>query len=158
MIFGGKIMITFEEVEEIDYTQSGNEITPSNPYPTTWEIDRSPILFTIRNKINDLLRLPENWNSYGATKIRADVASFCISLMASLVKSDTPLPNVVPLNKGGIQLEWHQNQADLEIAIFEPYKSEFWFFDHRNRDERSDEIAEDFNKIEQFISRISTSK
>lgn len=149
-----------DEDEDMDYTQSGKEITPVNPQRKGLGASyRTDIpLKKIEEKVYELLRLPENWNSYGATKIRQDVGFFSIYLMASLTRSDMPVPNVVPMNNGGIQLEWHQNQADLEIAIEEPYKVEYWFYDHRNNSEFSGEIAGDFNKLEPYIARLSTLK
>ena len=43
----------------------------------------------------------------------------------------TPVPQVVPSPVGGVQLEWHEKDIDLELHITAPYECEVWFQDHR---------------------------
>ncbi|MBI2960196.1 MAG: hypothetical protein HYY28_07785 [Betaproteobacteria bacterium] len=86
----------------------------------------------IVSSIDRLLRLPENWNSYGAPRIRHDTAMFAIVVLENIMIPGTPLPSVVPTTQGGIQFEWHENDIDFEIDVIEPYHCEFTFHDERN--------------------------
>ena len=56
-------------------------------------------------RIGELARLEENWDSYGG-KPPTDKA----------MKVATGL-NAVPTSEGGIQLEWHVNGWDIELAF-----------------------------------------
>ena len=33
------------------------------------------------------------------------------------MRPNTPAPSIVPTVRGGLQLEWHQTQIDLEVEI-----------------------------------------
>jgi hypothetical protein len=64
--------------------------------------------------LDDIANLPENWDSYGAKPIGADVIA--------KVKATFPvLPpgwwDCVPCSSGGIQLEQHADGWDIEISI-----------------------------------------
>src|SRR6266851_8436106 len=70
--------------------------------------------------LQELLKLPANWDSYGARMIRAEVVAEAADLLRKIVQPDTPQPAVVPTVQGGVQLEWHTGGIDLEIEIEQP--------------------------------------
>lgn len=146
--------------DELDYTQTGKEIIRRSPPKKVVEsIFRPEIpIEGIVEKVSKLLRLPENWDSYGSCTIKPEVGAFSIFLAASLLRPNMSAPSIVPIHNGGIQLEWHQNQADLEIAINEPYKGEVYFFDQRSGREICEPISGDFYFLEPYISRLSSVK
>ena len=61
--------------------------------------------------------LPDNWDSYGARKVNRDLISQSLAILESIMEATSPAPSVVPLAGGGLQLEWHRKQQDLEIAF-----------------------------------------
>ena len=79
--------------------------------------------------LEELLKLPANWNSYGAAPIRPDAVEAARDVLGKIVRSDTPPPAVVPTVRGGIQLEWHTQGIDLEIEIPEPGQFHVWYED-----------------------------
>jgi hypothetical protein len=87
---------------------------------------------TVVRSITDLLRLPENWNSYGSQSVRYDTAMFAIVILENIMASGTPIPSVVPTALGGIQFEWHENDIDFEIDVIEPYHCEYAYHDEQN--------------------------
>lgn len=65
--------------------------------------------------IDDLRKLEPNWDSYGAVVIEQkciDAAKLFVNDLVSM-----SLPQVVPTNIGGVQLEWHENGLDIECSI-----------------------------------------
>ena len=78
----------------------------------------------------DLLTLPPNWDSYGAGPIDPDLVVEAMNFMNNLLGSSSPVPRVVPLSSGGLQLEWHRKGIDLEV-VFD--RGEEPFFYSRNR-------------------------
>lgn len=86
----------------------------------------------IVSKVCELLELPENWNSYGAPRIRQDTAMFAIVVLETIMNAGTPLPLIVPTARGGIQLEWHENDIDFEIDVIRPYYCEYTYHDERD--------------------------
>ena len=68
-------------------------------------------------KASKLVRLPKDWDGYGAAPIDAYYVRRALDLLSQLVREDTPLPDIVPTTRGGVQLEWHERGIDLEISI-----------------------------------------
>lgn len=87
---------------------------------------------SVVRSIAELLKLPENWNSYGSKCVRYDTAMFAILVLENIMAAGTPLPSVVPTAHGGIQFEWHENDVDFEIDVIEPYHCEYAYHDERN--------------------------
>lgn len=67
--------------------------------------------------LQEVVLLPENWNSYGARRVTPDAIVATIVLLMRTMSDDTPLPVVVPTVRGGVQLEWHTGSVDLEMTI-----------------------------------------
>lgn len=78
-------------------------------------------------KINDLLRLPPNWDSYGAKPINIQSALASLKILASAGLDDDALaPQLVPTPRGGVQLEWHGAHSDLELCVELPMITVFY--------------------------------
>src|SRR5262249_40210298 len=68
-------------------------------------------------QLDHLLQLPGNWDSYGAAPTDPRAARMALQLLAMIMNADTPAPTVVPTVRGGVQLEWHHHNVDLEIEL-----------------------------------------
>lgn len=68
--------------------------------------------------LDQLLSLPENWDSYGAARISPAVVKPAVRVLLDHLPSQGAPPQVVPTNSGGLQFEWHEQSVDLEIEIF----------------------------------------
>lgn len=74
--------------------------------------------------------LSDNWNSYGSKSINRDLIKQSLFTLGLVMQADSPAPSVVPLGDGGIQLEWHRRQQDLEIVFTADEPPQFYY---RNR-------------------------
>jgi hypothetical protein len=77
-------------------------------------------LIGVAAKLNAFLALPPGWNSYDASPIREESVETAWALLSCVLGPQMPLPYVVPLPSGGVQLEWHTERLDLEIEIESP--------------------------------------
>jgi hypothetical protein len=68
-------------------------------------------------KLADLLALPENWNWPAARRISPDAATHLLVLLDATMTEATPEPSIVPMNDGGLALEWHIHDVDLEVEV-----------------------------------------
>jgi len=68
-------------------------------------------------RLNALLCLPQNWNSYGSLPIKPATIRRAFQFMVHALPLQAPAPAIVPTPSGGIQLEWHQDGIDLEIEL-----------------------------------------
>lgn len=98
--------------------------------------------------------LPDNWDSYGGRKTNRDIISQSLSVLALIMQATSPAPSVVPLRDGGIQLEWHRKQQDLEIAFPADAKPEF-LYQNRGTGEEQEGQASDVMALAQLLRNIA---
>jgi hypothetical protein len=65
----------------------------------------------------EIQNLPDNWDSYGGKATNRELIKQSLLILGSIAQADSPAPSVVPMGNGGIQIEWHRRQQDLEIAF-----------------------------------------
>lgn len=106
----------------------------------------------IRTKMNALCGLQLGWDGYNGMPSRFDIAEFAASLLERLYNEKTPIPDIVPLADGGIQIEWHVNNIDIEIAINKPLCASVWVEDPRGGVEM--EMTNDFSDLIPWIDKL----
>jgi hypothetical protein len=75
-------------------------------------------------------KLRDNWNSYGGKPVNNDLIKQSLFVLGLIMQANSPAPSVVPIGDGGIQLEWHRRQQDLEIVFPADEVPQFYY---RNR-------------------------
>ncbi|MGD0292249.1 MAG: hypothetical protein ABSB30_00170 [Terracidiphilus sp.] len=98
--------------------------------------------------------LPENWDSYGAKKIKSDLFSQSLSFLGLIMDTTSPAPSVVPLGDGGLQLEWHRKQQDLEIAFPADDTPQF-FYQNKTTGVEQEGSASDVANLAQLLRNIA---
>jgi len=74
------------------------------------------------DRLRELLRLPRDWDGFGAEAIRTEAAlTSALIVNAALVKG-ARFPAIVPTVEGGVQLEWRKGNRHLEIEVLSPYE------------------------------------
>jgi len=71
--------------------------------------------------------LSENWDSYGGKRISLDSINQSLFTLRQIMQTESPAPSVVPLGDGGIQVEWHRRQQDLEIVFSTDEAPQFYY-------------------------------
>jgi hypothetical protein len=113
-------------------------------------------LSEVKEKMAELLRLPPNWDSYGARPIRPDCVEYGLNtVLARCAPPATPSPAVVPLNTGGILLEWHCRQIDLEVRIEEPGRVHLYFADAKDNHELALDLQDDLLPVLAALTNLT---
>ena len=84
---------------------------------------RSEFDLAIGKGLYRIASLPNNWDSEGACSIDPEVieaARDFVARLPSRLKSNIPIPAVVPMRKGNLQFEWHDGPRSLELEIEDP--------------------------------------
>lgn len=97
--------------------------------------------------------LPANWDTYGARPVSRDVIRLALETLATVMQVNSPVPSVVPLADGGIQLEWHRKQQDLEIIFPVGAPPEFCYF-NRGTDLEVEGLVNETEKLVSFLKGI----
>lgn len=102
-----------------------------------------------------LLSLQAGWDGARAKQIPATTFQFGLQLLQQAVADGMHTKvQIVPLPYGGIQLEWHTSNADLEVEIERPNRFHVYFHDARTGQEEEFIGKNDFSPIEPFFSRL----
>jgi hypothetical protein len=85
-----------------------SSILTTNQYTTSpAALDRVAWGDAVTARLAELERLPPNWDSDGALPVARRHANRALALLSRLVVLGfPPIPDIVPLADGGVQLEW----------------------------------------------------
>lgn len=109
-------------------------------------------LYKLLDDLAILLRLPSDWDHYGARAVDPQSALATARFLLAVLTEDCFLPKLVPTVSGNIQLEWHTDAADLEIEVRPQGPSGAYFFDRRTGEEWEEETTADLTSI---VNRIA---
>ncbi len=68
-------------------------------------------------ELRRLLWLPRNWDSHASRPVDLRSAAHVLGFLLTVMEASTPLPQFVPAQRGGIQLEWHRRGIDFEVEF-----------------------------------------
>ena len=93
----------------------------------TWGMSGVPSLQEYLNqvwgKIKRIMKLPNNWDSYGAVQIPFRTIARALELLIEAYEAqkqigfEPMIPFIAPCADGGIQLEWENNNKELEARV-----------------------------------------
>ncbi len=92
------------------------------------------------DRLEHLVNLPVGWNGYGAPSIAPDAAAAALNVVVALDRGDDLLPSIVPTQDGGVQLEWHRGDIDLELEIDASGSVDLWYMDESTGKEREESL------------------
>src|SRR5262245_26511211 len=72
-------------------------------------------LAQVERQLRELTELSDGWDGYGTAAPTPYTATFALLVLRKIMQSRSPAPQVVPSSVGGIQLEWHEKDIDLEL-------------------------------------------
>lgn len=108
------------------------------------------------DRLNELLELPADWDSYGALPVRVEAAKGAFELLVEhLSDPSTPAPQVVPTCHGGVQVEWHQAGIDLELEIMSASRVGVFFEDVKTGEVVEADFMRDLDQIRSWIRLLS---
>ncbi|MCF7954683.1 MAG: hypothetical protein K9M75_02665 [Phycisphaerae bacterium] len=96
---------SYKKVEPI------NDSTMDSIYTSIFLFDR------VVGDIDELAKLPRNWDSYGSPEIPKDIIITAKRFINLLEYTPIEPPHVVPISGGGMQFEWQIGERELEIEF-----------------------------------------
>ena len=110
-----------------------------------------PWLFIVLGRLQHLIALRPNWDSYGARPIDPNAVVFALEFLRTSLPHDGKAPQIVPTSTGGLQLEWHANGVDLEVEV-DPSGDVSLSFDQAGRSEERTGSALATEALEPFVA------
>ncbi|HJT33774.1 MAG TPA: hypothetical protein VJ783_17135 [Pirellulales bacterium] len=90
--------------------------------------------------IERLRQFKANWDGYGAVPLDPKILDAATRFIESLAHDAAPAPQVVPMTRGRVQLEWHRGGRSLELEFESPETMHFLKCDSENGIEEEDVI------------------
>ena len=78
--------------------------------PPTW-------FWRLVAEANTLLQLPPGWNSHNAAPVPPDAAATALDIVVRALLDGAPYPQITPLSSGGLQIEWHEPDMEIEVSV-----------------------------------------
>ncbi|MBM4332254.1 MAG: hypothetical protein FJ117_13715 [Deltaproteobacteria bacterium] len=102
----------------------------NNWVAATWELPKVPSLQEYLNrvwaKIKRIMQLPSNWDSYGAIQVPLRTIARALEVLIEAYEVQDQMgyepliPFIAPCADGSIQLEWENNNKELEARVAPP--------------------------------------
>lgn len=132
-------------------TEPWNEITPnledrsSRIRPSHFHIEEHlpNWIYPLIVKLEGVLDLKPNWDSYGSLPIDPAYIDAAIRLLWTTMPSEMIEPQVIPTSNGRVQLEWHENGIDLEIEFVSLHRLNILFEDSNTGESLERELTAD---------------
>lgn len=80
----------------------------------------------VKARLDELARLPVGWDGYAGQPVSFNVANFALQLLNNICLGDEAAPDIVPGNRGDLQIEWHTRSMDVEIHVRGAYRVHAW--------------------------------
>lgn len=97
----------------------------------------------------------DDWTVGGTRTQPAAVASM-LTMLVKLLDNRTPPPTVVPTWRGGVQVEWHRKNLDLEIEA-DPQGQIEYFFSGPD-EEREGRACDDIGRLVEYARAVLASE
>jgi hypothetical protein len=128
----------------------------SGPPIEVWVEGRTPPWFDpTLDDLEEVLRLPPNWNSYRARPVDAQAAVAAIELLVETMPDSLSRPTVIPTVRGSIQLEWHTRGIDLEIDVLANGRYAIFFEDDQTGASWERETGEAAGAIRPVLAELA---
>ncbi len=101
-----------------------------------------------------VLELPEGWDGRGAKRPGLWPALEAFGFLKRVMRDSTALPSIVPLTDGGIQIEWHRGDLDIEATFTAGRDRGLYFGDLSIGYEFEGPIDEGIEELRLLIGRL----
>ena len=126
-------------------TRAAKIMSPSTGDPATTQslgwVD------VIEDRIADLQGLGANWDGRGSAAVRAEALAFAVSMLEQVMAPMIQAPSIVPLGHGGVQLEWSNDKAEVDVEVLTPNNITVYHHDRASGEEREWPAETEFSAL-----------
>ncbi len=76
-----------------------------------------PWLGSVVDRLNEVALLEAGWDGDNAMPPTQEAGLAAIRAVCEVMWRDTPVPAIVPMFDGGLQVEWHRRDLDIEMTV-----------------------------------------
>jgi len=99
---------------------------------------------SVQKQFQAIASLPENWDSYGASRPRESILNGAWNLIASISQMPgVPKPHVNPTRNGGVQFEWEAGERYFEVEVEAERAATYYWSDDSKAEQKEGTVFED---------------
>ncbi len=110
----------------------------------------------VLSRLRALAVLDEGWDGHSALRISPTIVEIAMQLLRRVMLRDTPAPEIVPTVRGGLQLEWHVTDVDVELEVVSPGRYVLSFEDRVSGREFDIELDANLSALADAVRRVSS--
>lgn len=110
----------------------------------------------VQAKLAELSRLQPGWDSYGAREPQVEYLNAAMTLLSEVMLEDTPVPWIVPTPDGRVQIEWHEQDIDLEIELVDSSSFSIGFEDFSKGLDEEFLVFSDLTKLASVLQTLTS--
>lgn len=109
----------------------------------------------VQRRLREIETLPARWDCYGARRVNPLLSPQVVGTLHKLMRSESPIPDVVPTVRGGIQVEWHAGEFDIELEFVTPSQIEVYALDLRTNQVSEFAVTYDVGAVAMLVSEMT---
>ena len=102
-------------------------------------------------RLQELAILDDDWDQRGSAGVSTDALNFAWYFLRQVMPPIAPVPGIVPLGHGGVQLVWHNDRCDLEVEVIGPNNMIAYYFDKVTGHEDEFSLTNEFYRITDIL-------
>jgi hypothetical protein len=111
---------------------------------------------TAVGRLEAIAQLEDGWDGRRAPRISRSNIEIALQLLRGVMRKGTPMPEFVPTVRGGLQIEWHVPDIDLELEILSPARYMLSFEDRAEGRELEQELNADLSALVRAVARLTS--
>lgn len=112
----------------------------------------------LESRFNELTSLEIGWDGYAGRPVSFTCAVFAANLLERICIENVSVPSLVPGSDGTLQIEWHENQYDIEIDILGAHNVVATRFDLTTEQEETFNLQSDFSVLADWVSDLAVER
>jgi len=105
-------------------------------------------------RLAELCALPQGWDGHNGKPANHDAVMFAANIIVGLMRPRVPMPSIMPLSYGGVQIEWHRNNWDVEIEVAAPNRMHVFGCNLASGREESLDLTNSLEPIGHLLEKI----
>lgn len=105
-------------------------------------------------RLTELMTLRPGWDGGSAKAVELDTVVTTLMVLSRVASATSPAPWIVPLASGGVQLEWHEPDLTIEIAL-DPEHGHEIYVSAEDEEHEGDLTGATLTLVRQFVGRLA---
>lgn len=101
-----------------------------------------------------LINLPDGWDGHNGKPTAPASAVHALEVLGRIMEPGLPLPSIMPLSNGGVQLEWHRKGWDVEMEFLGGPRVEVFVHNLATGEDRELDLDADLSQLGDVTARI----